>query len=402
MINPPGPVRILFLNQYYWPDEAATAQLLFDLVEAAAGQGHEVVVVASDRSYASGTTRYPRREERGSVRIRRVAATAFGRGSRLGRVVDYVTYLGGALVACLAGPRPAVVVGLSTPPILGALAVVVAKLRGAKSCYWAMDVYPDVAFALGALREGSLAGRLFGALSRWTLRKADLVVALGETMARHLERGGARRVVTVHNWSDEASVVPTPPSSAETHPLQVLYSGNLGLAHEFETVLEAASRTAGAARFVFVGGGPRRAEVESAVRSRGLGNVEFRGAVPRQDLGASLASAPLHLVTLQPGMPGLLVPSKLYGILAAGRAVLYVGPAEGETHDLIAETGCGFSVRNGDVDGVVRLVERLRADPSTLASAGAVARRVFEERFTKAGQTAAFLGILRSLASSGE
>lgn len=397
--------RLLFVNQYFPPDEAATAQILGDLVAAASRAGFECRVVTSDRGYADPARRYPRREGWKGAAIERVRATGFGRASALGRAIDYGTFFLNAAVRLLAGPRPDVVVGLSTPPILGALAVLAGRVRGVRSVYWAMDVYPDVAFALGVVAPASLSGRALTALSGWTVRSADLVVALGDTMAALLRRQGARRVAVVHNWTDDESIRPAAPGAAAFRAergwgsrFTVVYSGNLGLAHEFETVLAAAERLrAQPVTFAFFGEGPRRREIEAAVAARRLTNVEFHRAVPRESLGDSLAAADLHLVTLRPGLPGLLVPSKIYGILAAGVPTLYVGPAEGEVFEIVTRGRCGTAIANGDASALEAAVLEYMRDAGKRRREGLAARAALESSYGMARQTGALLRELGAL-----
>jgi colanic acid biosynthesis glycosyl transferase WcaI len=398
--------RLLFVNQYFPPDEAATAQILGDLVEDAVRAGFECRVVTSDRGYADPSRRYPRREAWNGAAVVRVWATGFGRASAFGRAIDYATFVLGAAMRLLAGPRPDVVVGLSTPPILGALAVLAGRLRGARSVYWAMDVYPDVAFALGVVERESLAGRLLAALSGWTVRSADLVVALGDTMAALLRGQGARRVAVVHNWTDDESIRPMAPGASAFRAergwgsrFAVVYSGNMGLAHEFETVLAAADRLrAQPVTFAFVGDGPRRKEIEAAAVARGLTNVEFHRGVPRRALGDSLSAADLQLVTLRPGMPGLLVPSKIYGILAAGVPTVYVGPAEGEVFDIVTRGGCGVAIANGAAAALEAAVLEYMSDPERRRREGRAARAALESGFSRGRQTRELLDALGALA----
>jgi colanic acid biosynthesis glycosyl transferase WcaI len=382
--------------------------MLGDLVEAATRAGFECRVVTSDRGYSDPTRRYPRREIWKRAAVERVPATGFGRRSTLGRALDYATFIVGAAIRLCSGPRPDVVVGLSSPPILGALAVFIAGLRGARSAYWAMDVHPDIAFALGALRRTSFAGRVLSALSRWTVSSADLVIALGDTMADLLRRQGARRVAVVHNWADDEAIRPIGTQASAYRAARgwssrfvVVYSGNMGLAHEFETVLMAAeSLRSRAVTFAFVGEGPRRKEIEEAAAARQLSNVEFHPGVPRLALADSLAAADLHLVTLRPGMQGLLVPSKIYGILAAGVPTLYVGPPEGEVYEIISRSGCGIAIANGDAGALEAAVLAYLADPERKAREGLAARAALESGFRRDRQTGALLGELCALAAA--
>lgn len=339
------------------------------------------------------------------VSIQRVWSTGFGRGRRLGRVFDYLTYLAGASRVLALHSRPDVVLSLSTPPMVALLGLIGARLKRARSVYWVMDVYPELAFELGVLRQRSLGGRALAVLSRFLLRRSDRVVALGDAMAQRLRAGGAPEVSVIHNWADGRAIQPTPTAG---HPLRsrwgwegrfvVLYSGNMGLMHEFDTVLEAAALLLPAepqVLFAFVGGGPRRPEVEARVRQLGLKNVEFRAAVARSELGQSLTSGDLHLVTLSGRAAGLLVPSKIYGVLAAGRPTLYVGP-EGDVSAILRQGRCGARIAANDAAALAQEIVRYRQDERRRLEEGERARRLFEECFTKERGLRAFQLLLQS------
>jgi glycosyltransferase involved in cell wall biosynthesis len=418
----PSAPTILLLNQYYAPDEAATAQMLADLGEGLAARGARVIAICSDRSYADPSRRYPARETIGGVEVRRVRTTGFGRATKLGRIADYLTFLIGAKLQLLLGPAPDAVVSLSTPPLVALLGTMIGRLRGARTLFWSMDVYPDVAYELGAIRKGSLVGLLVASLSRLTHRLPDVVVALGDTMKAKLEAGGAKHVTVIHNWADGDAIRPIP---IETNALRrewgwndrfvLLYSGNMGLGHEFETALqgvalntERETRNAeppspppgSGALLAFIGTGPRRGEVEQRAADLELLDdadtagaplrvphsafrFSFRPPLPRDQIALSLTAADVHLVTMREGMQGLIVPSKIYGILAAGRPTIYVGPAEGEIYEIVTGGECGVHVAIGDAQGFASAVERYASDPALLRAHGKNARRLFDERFTR-------------------
>jgi putative colanic acid biosynthesis glycosyltransferase WcaI len=397
-----APLRILLLNQFYSPDGAATAQMLGDLGASLAAAGHRVTAVCCDRSYARPDHVYPRRETIDGVTIERVPSTGFGRASSPGRLFDYATFLIGAFVRMLFGRRPDVVVALTTPPMIASVALLVRRLRKFRVVFWSMDVYPDIAFELGTIRRESLAGELTTEIGRFILRDADLTIALGETMAARLRRAGARRVEVIPTWADEKAITPRDRHDSAGR-FVILYSGNLGLAHEFNTVLDAARQLEGAmpeARFVFIGGGPRLAEVRAAAGS--LGNVEFHDYVERARLGETLTSADVHLVTLRPNMAGLLVPSKIYGILAAGRPTIYVGPDEGEIAEVLRDGNCGVRVSNGDVEAFLQSVRSYASDPDLRSRHGENARAIFERRFTREQSLRLFRDAVESVAEPGD
>jgi glycosyltransferase involved in cell wall biosynthesis len=320
-------------------------------------------------------------------------------------VADYASFLLGAAGALAAMPRPQVVVSLSTPPLVAGLGMFAARWRRARTVYWVMDVYPDLAVALGAIPARSAAARVLARAARVLLRGSDRVVALDRAMAERLDAQGARGASVIANWADGGAIRPRPP---EGHPRRerlgwserfvVLYSGNMGLAHEFDTLLDAAALLADdpGILFAFVGDGPRRKEIEEGARRRGLSNVEFHPYASRDALGESLTSGDLHAVTLRPGMEGLLVPCKIYGVLAAGRPTLYVGPAAGEVHEVVS-SGCGRSLRTGQVRAVAEAIASYRSDRSLREAEGSLARRLFEERFTRERSLDAFVRLIEGL-----
>jgi colanic acid biosynthesis glycosyl transferase WcaI len=395
---------IVLLNQYYAPDEAATAQMLADLGESLSDL-YDVRAICSERSYADPARRYPRYEMINGVTIDRVRSSGFGRSSHLGRAIDYLRYLIGVSWRLLVRQKPAVAIVLTTPPMLSFVVCILSKIRGFAVVFWSMDIYPELAIQLGVLSKRSWTVRLLTRLSSYVLRNATVVVALGPAMAEHLAARGARRVEIIHNWADEKAIVPIdstcnedPPSRSSQRPFEVMYSGNLGLAHEFQTILAGARRLESVdpqIRITFIGGGPRLREVTAAATN--LSNVSFRGYEARSDLGRSLASADVHLVTLRPGMVGLLVPSKIYGILAAGRPTIYVGPPTGDVYQIIHEAQCGSTIVNGDVDAFVAAVTIYRADPLRLRTEGQRARAFFEAHFTRTLAVDRFEKIIASI-----
>jgi glycosyltransferase involved in cell wall biosynthesis len=398
-------MRIVLLNQYYAPAEAATAQFVADLGQRLASEGHRVSVVCSRRSYPDPSCVYPETETINGVFVRRTWTTGFGRNGRLGRMTDYLSFMIGASRVLALHREADVLVSLTSPPLVATLGLAAARLQGVPLLCWVMDIYPELAFELGVLSRRSPTGRLLSGLADFTLRRAQGVIALGETMADRLRAAGVPRVTVVHNWADGDAIRPRP---AAGHALRhawgwkdrfvVLYSGNLGLVHEFDTVLGAAERLRDENRvlFAFVGDGPRRAYVKREVARRGLGNVEFRPHVARDDLGQSLTAGDVHLVTLREGLAGLVVPSKIYGILAAGRPTLYVGPCEGEVDAIMREGGCGVRVAVGDSAELTAGIRRYLLDEERCNEDGRRARDLFDRRFTKERALDAHRRILES------
>jgi colanic acid biosynthesis glycosyl transferase WcaI len=398
-------MKVLLVNQYFWPDLAATAQLLADLAADLVEHGFEVSALAGRGRYvASAGGRPARRETWRGVEIMRVGSTEFGRGRVLGRLADYGSFFFGAAFRLAFGPKVDVVVCLSTPPLLALLGYL-ARLRGARFVYKVEDLYPDVAVALGTLAPRGFVTRLTGALSRRVLARADLVVALDGAMAASLRARGARRVEVIPNWADGEAIRPAAASEQRLRAewgigdreIVVLYSGNLGLAHRFDAVCAAAHRLADAqvpVRWVFVGDGPRLGEVKAA--TAGLPTVSFLPYQARESLGELYAAADLHLVTLRDEVSGLLVPSKYSAALAAGRPVLLVGGSGTDMHDEITREGVGWALPH-DPEVLTASLAAAAADPAGLARSSKAARKLFERQYDRSLATSRWAALLAEL-----
>lgn len=387
---PPGskPRRLLFVNQYYWPDHASTAQHLTDLVEALAAKGNECHVLCAQGRYKPGAPRPPAFEVRNGVHVHRVPATSLGRKNTLFRMTDYLSFYARALWVGLTLARFDVVVTLTTPPIIGLIGTLLRRLKGSRHVFWSMDLHPDASLALGRMSRRNPVVAWLAWLSDLVYRQADKVVVLGPYMADRVLAKGVRpeRVATIPVWSRRDEIYPLPRAG---HPLRAalglegkfvaMYSGNLGLAHATAEFLEAARRLRDRDDlvFLFVGDGPRMAEVKAAQAAEGLANVRFLDYFPREQLHASLSVADAHLISMRSEMTGIVVPGKLYGVMASGRPAVFVGPAHCETADTIRQAGCGLTVRLGDADGLVEALTSLAADEPSAAAMGERGRQAF-------------------------
>ncbi|HET7457772.1 MAG TPA: glycosyltransferase family 4 protein [Gemmatimonadaceae bacterium] len=382
------PRRWLFVNAHYYPDIAATAHHLTDLAEFLAARGHDVTVVTGRGKYVAGAVRAPAREMRNGVRIRRVAATAFGRGTHLGRLADYATFYVQALAALLGPARYDAAVVLTTPPLLSFAARVARALRGRRYAVWSQDLHPDAEFAAGMLSPRSVIGRLLEAMNAAGYRGADLVVDLGAYMRERIAAKGVSpaRSTTIPVWIGSEELAPVDRAQNDfvrEHGLEgkfvVAYIGNAGIVHEFEPVLAAmeALRDDPRIHFLFVGDGPQRARIERFAAERALPNVTFRGYMPREHVRELYSAADAHLVTLRDRFVGIAVPTKLYQAMGAGRPVVFVGPRRSESADAVTAADGGTVVDPADGDAAAALVATLRrwqAEPALAASLGARAR----------------------------
>jgi len=406
------PPRVVFVNRFYAPDESATSQVLTDLAEALVRCGSEVTVLCSRQLYCDAGADLPAREVAGGVRVRRIAGTRLGRDFLAGRAIDYASFYLCAAVSLLACVRRGDVLVVKTdPPLLSLLGWLVARCKRASVVNWLQDLYPEVASRLALSPLPRPLEALLRAARDRSLATARVNVVLGTRMREYLlERGiAAARISICENWADESRVRPLAASGSELRGRLRLadrfvaaYSGNLGRAHDANTILEAACALECDPGIVWlmIGGGAGMRSLQMQARARALANFRFVPYQPREALSDSLAAGDVHLVSLRPELEGLIVPSKLYGILAAGRPVVFVGDPDGEVARLIAATEVGVSVRSGDSAGLCRALRALRGDDAARARMGMRAREVFEERYTLARAVTRWRDLLDTVTSA--
>jgi glycosyltransferase involved in cell wall biosynthesis len=382
-------MRILVINQFFWPDTAATGQLLSDLARVVDPESHTVTVFCGTTQYGSIDSGSPP-----PVEIVRFGGIGFSR-ARLRRLFSYASFFLGAAVRALRTPRPDIVLTMTTPPLISLLGTLVKQLRGARHIVWEMDLYPDIAVDLKVLKPGSITTRLVGWLADFSRKRADGIIALGEDMKARIAARGIpeEKIVVAENWADGDEITPHP---FQRGPLVVHYSGTLGLAHEQHTVRESMRQLRGNSsfRFVFVGGGACHAGLEQFCRAHDVDTAEFRPYTKRCDLSANLAEGHVGLVTQIPETLGAIVPSKIYGIMAAGRPILFIGPSGSTPARIIEQHGCGWRIDPGDSDSLVRLLQQLEANRDLLREAGVRARDAFEKHYEKSIGVARLLSIL--------
>jgi colanic acid biosynthesis glycosyl transferase WcaI len=388
--------RLIFINRFFFPDHSATSQILSDLAFHLAGTGRDVHVLTSRQIYDDPRAALPAREIVRGVTVHRIATTQFGRAALPGRSIDYASFYLSAWRSLAAIVQPGdIVVAKTDPPLISILAQAAVRRAGARLVNWLQDLYPELAVELGVPLISGPLGSVLAALRTRSLQRAEATVAVGQLMGRRAEALGAPAagIHVIENWCDDEDIRPV---EKPRNPLRaawdlqdkfvVGYSGNLGRAHEVDTVLEAAERLRGDARILLlmIGGGKRFNELTRTVKSRRLESL-FR-FVPYQDrtaLAYSLAVADVHWISLNPALEGLIVPSKFYGVAAAGKPMIFIGAKDGELGRLVHEHACGVVVAPGDADGLVSTLMRLSSDPNALSEMGMRARQMLETKFTR-------------------
>lgn len=382
--------------------------MLGDLAFDLAARGHEVTVITSRQLYQDSNARLAARESLAGVEVLRVRTSTFGRAWLPGRALDYLTFYLSAFLALWRVVRADVtVVAKTDPPLVSVPAALVCRLRRARLVNWLQDLFPEVAQAAGARFAQGWSGRLLAWLRDRSLARAACNVVLGEGMAARLRARGVpgERIAVIPNWADGEAIRPLEHAA---NPLRrdwglgesfvAAYSGNMGRAHEFETIVNAARRLRHepGVRFVLIGDGRWRAWIEDQVRRDRLDAVLLKPYQPRASLAMSLGLADVHLVSLRPCMEGLMVPSKVYGVVAAGRPLVYIGDPGGETARIVSHHDIGIAVREGDAAALAAALLELRADPRRRLAMGARARALFEAEYDKSIALAKWGATLRT------
>ncbi|GAA0761764.1 glycosyltransferase involved in cell wall biosynthesis [Erythromicrobium ramosum] len=379
-------MRIILINRFFFPDESATSLMLTDLVEGLAPLGVAMHAITASASY-TGTEGSAQALSVPDLTVTRLPTLPLSHQSLAGRVLNFLVFYLALLVAGVWHVRRGdLIICLTDPPFVGVFATIIAKLRQAKVIHWVQDIYPETATRLGYGSSSSPSIRMLAAARDWAWRNAAANVVIGDRMRDMLCSRGVepQQIRVIPNWADDEGLAPISP---EANPLRcewgfsdatlvVGYSGNLGRAHDVDTMLGAAALLAKGPspdiRFLFIGGGAKHAQLQAAMSDPHLGPMlERRGYRPRIELSQSLNVPDVHWLSLEPGLEGLIVPSKFYGAAAVGRPIIFIGDPDGEVARLIAIASCGASFAKGDCAGVASFLSQLASDSALRDRLGA-------------------------------
>lgn len=386
--------KTIFVNRYFYPDHSATSQLLTDLAFDLASRGQDIHVITGCQLYGNPQASLPQEESVHGVQVHRVRTSRFGRARLWGRVVDYLTFYVGATWRLLRLIQTGdVVVAKTDPPMMSVCAAWAVKIKQGVLVNWVQDLFPEIATSMGVSGV-----RFVAPLLKWvrnhSLRFGRSNVVLGERMAERLREEGipSDRIMIIENWADGDVIQPI--NKQENPLLQewglngkfVLgYSGNMGQVHEFQTIIDAAEKLKSVDRiaFVFVGDGNAQRWLVSETERRGLTNVQFLPYQPAERLQWSLSVPDVHFVSLRPTLEGLIVPSKFYGIAAAGRPIIHIGDPNGEIARILERDQCGWSFSPGEADVLATCILRLAREKQEVVEAGVRARWAFDRQYSR-------------------
>lgn len=395
----------MLLNQVFWPDRAATAQMGMDLARELTEAGYEVVAVAQRNGYEVGGKDYPKHEVIDGVEIRRAGRCLFGRGSFVLRAIDQAQLWLVLGWRAFFTKRVDVVITFTTPPLIGLVGWLMRVCKGTRVVYWSMDLYPDIPVAYGLMSARNPIAWVWERCNRFSLRRADRVAVLGRCMGEVIKRKGVREEALFDGgvWADPDELLPV---ARQDNPFVerwnvedrfvVMYAGNYGMGHEMQTMLDAAEamRERDDVLFIFAGGGTRKAIVEAFVAEKQLANCQCHPYQDRAELAALLSLGDVHLISQLEPLLGMFVPSKTYGVMSVARPAIAIGPPESEAAQTLLENDCGFAVRQGDVDGLMDTIELLTSSRERSMTMGNNGRAALLNRYTKTKRCALWSAML--------
>ena len=393
--------RLLVLNQYYAPRVEATAHLLTELCEGLADEWDVTVVTGAAPGQPKGRT------HRNGVEVVRTRSTTLGKGRLSRRGADYASFVALGVPVAVTQRRPDVVLALTDPPFVGAGARAVARRFGVPYVLVCQDVFPETARAVGAI-DNAVALKGLAKLVEPAFRAADRVVALGETMRRRLEAKGvpAGRIHVIPNWTDVRAITPQPQDNdwARAEGLAgrfvAMHFGNLGYAQDLDTLVRAAAQLRDLDDLVVavVGTGSRAGALRSLARELGAERVRFVAHQPRERAALCLAAGSVHVVGLARGLAGYVVPSRIYGVLAAGRPTIVAAERDSETAQLVRRGRCGAVVPPGDPEALAASIRDAHAGSFPLEDWGRRARELAEAEADRTVAVARYRELLRDVA----
>ncbi|MGJ8667788.1 MAG: glycosyltransferase family 4 protein [Patiriisocius sp.] len=389
--------KLIVVSELYYPEQNATGYFLTGIAEGLAESGREVSVLCAQPTYNQRGIKAPAEEIRNGVKIRRVKSVVCNPRKILGKIINILSVSVGLFYAGLRTvKRGDEILVVTNPPMAPYLLWLVARLKGAKFCLLVHDVYPDVFVPLGMMRQGGLPFRLFNFINSKLYRSSDHIVTLGRDMKELVDsklcREGSPPVSIIPNWGEVNEIQPQKKSESvllrslglQNKKFIALYSGNHGRTHNLPEWADIAEHLGNKdINFLFVGEGSGKAALERKAKELDLSNIMFNGFLDRSELADSLNSGDVGLISFNPGMEGVSVPSRLYNLLAAGTPILAVCGKDSELAKVVLEEDAGWVIEPGDSQAIASLLLEISSDLEELAIKGKNARRAAVKKYSR-------------------
>ncbi len=379
-----------------------------ELSEELVARDLNISVVCSRNSYSS-KKKHKKKENLRGINILRVSNISGRERGMVFRILELLTFFITSFFRCISVKKVDFVLVLSSPPFLTILGLIISKLKGAKSVFLIEDVYPDVAIALGFIKKGSFLDKFMTRVNSFLLKRPDRVVVLGEFMKEVVLKNNSdieQKISIIPNWSDGEKIYPLEKSNNHfvdkfdlKNKFIIQYSGNMGLGHSFETILNGALKLKdhNDIVFLFIGGGPKKKEIIKFKEKHSLSNIKILPYQAYEDLLYSLNACDISLISMINSVDGLIVPSKLYGILASGKPFLFIGSDKNEISDLVKKYNIGRIIEEGKVKKFVDNVLYYYNNRDELKKEGIDARKIFEQKYDKKHAVKKYYDLLMDL-----
>ena len=380
---------ILFLCQFFYPEHNSSATLPFDTAKYLAANGFTVDALCGYPKEYSSEKNVPLRETKDGVNIRRLRYVQLGRWKKIARLVNYFSFTLSVLLRIFSFRNYRSVIVYSNPPVLPIVAVLANMLFGTKIVFVAYDVYPEVAYPSGSLKPGSLIDRGMRFINKLMYERVAKVVALTDEMKEFIltNRTGIAddQVVVIPNWAHEKTTDPTPEAYARfgyvPEQFIVSYFGNMGVCQEMNTLIDAAESMVNndQVRFLFVGHGSKKAEIQAHIKNRNLTNVQMLDFLTGEDFEQAVAISSCCVVSLDQGLKGMCAPSKYYSYLQGGKPIVSITEKGSYIELEIKDRSIGLAVTIGDSEYLVRCIEEMSKNPSDTKEKAALSAQLYEQ-----------------------
>ncbi|MDD1418383.1 glycosyltransferase family 4 protein [Dolichospermum sp. ST_sed1] len=380
--------KITILTQYFHPEKGATSQLITDLAKGLSHLGYAVNIFTGAQSQQATPESLLNQ-----IHINRALSPIKSSTSILSKIGSSFFFLIGAVThVTLHQTATTPLLIASNPPYAGILGIYFKLLKRGKYYVLLQDIFPESAVMSGIMQPNSILFKLFNKLIYLTCKNSENTIVLSSSMQAYLEQKYPdikTKIKIIENWAIEDIPICKKQDNkfAQTHNLTemftVLYSGNLGRLHDIETITEAAKILKDEPiKFVFIGDGAKTKIVKQAIENYQLKNILLLPYQPRELLPLSLTACDISLVSLIPGAESIVAPSKLYGMLAAGRGIISISVPNSYIDKLLTNSGSGVNVSPDNPQQLADIIRQLASDSQRVKSMGEIARQLYENRYT--------------------
>ena len=383
--------KILLISQVFYPDEVSTANLFTNLCSVLAGDGVDVEVWCAQPSYTN-FEKQPQNVVLNGINIRFLPSTNFKKSLLIGRLVNYLSFTLSVSLRLLFSGEKTVVFTHTTPPTLGIVLSFICSLKNRKFVYVLLDIFPEGLVRLGKVSKKNTLIKLWQKLFIASLKRSNRIIVIGRDMMKwigEIYSGALSKSEYIPLWQDDSLILPLEYSANDLvleynllDKFVVQYSGNMGLWNEMGTLGKAVKCNVEGVTFMFVGGGMRKGELYNQFSSEIQKNVISLSFQPNNKLNKVLSACHIGLVSLRDGLEGMAVPSKIYGIMAAGIPIIALVPANSEIAYIVREENCGFVVNPTDLNGLINAVSVLKSDEKLRNEMGVNGRNAFVKKYT--------------------